>query len=56
MKYITLSDVSVKLGGCSRSAIYKDIALGRLPNPIHIGRRIYWPEAELDNFLLEGRK
>ena len=40
-----------KLGGRSRSAIYADIAAGRLPQPLKLGGRILWPEGALDAFL-----
>ena len=50
-RYLTLREVSAKLGGRSRSAIYSDIAAGRLPRPMKLGRRVYWPEASLEAFL-----
>ena len=50
-KYLTLREVSAKLGNRSRSAIYVDIAAGRLPRPLKLGRRIYWAESKLDAFL-----
>ena len=50
-RYLTLRDVSAKLGGRSRSAIYADIAAKRLPQPLKLGGRIYWPEGALDDFL-----
>jgi len=50
-QYITLRDVSKKIGGRSRSAIYCDIAAGRLPRPITLGGKLYWPEEELDAHL-----
>jgi len=50
-RYLTLHEVSAKLGGRSRSAIYSDIAAGRLPQPLKLGGRIYWPEGALDAFL-----
>jgi len=46
-RYLTISEVSAKLGGRSRSAIYEDMKKGRLPKPIKLGGRIYWPEAQL---------
>lgn len=51
MKYLTLSELRAKLGDRSRSAIYADLAAGRLPQPIKLGGRVYWPEAELDAHL-----
>ena len=50
-KYLTLREVSAKLGHRSRSAIYLDIAAGRLPKPIKLGGRVYWAEGALDAFL-----
>lgn len=56
MKYLTLAELRAKLGGRSRSAIYADLAAGRLPQPIRLGGRIYWPEAELDAHLRDLRE
>lgn len=53
-RYLTLHEVSAKLGGRSRSAIYSDIAAGRLPRPLKLGARVYWPEGALDAFLREA--
>jgi len=55
-KYLTLTQVREKLGNRSRSAIYQDLAEGRLPQPIKLGMRIYWPEAELDAHLQSLRE
>lgn len=49
--YLTLTELSSKLGGRSRSAIYLDLANGRLPQPIKLGGRLYWPEGDLDTHL-----
>lgn len=51
MKYLTLTELRAKLGNRSRSAIYADLAAGRLPQPVKLGGRIYWPEAEIDAHL-----
>jgi predicted DNA-binding transcriptional regulator AlpA len=40
-----------KLGGRSRSAIYLDLAAGRLPQPVKLGRRLLWDEAAVDAHL-----
>ena len=50
-RYLTLAELSAKLGGRSRSAIYADLAVGRLPKPIKLGGRIYWAEGDLDAHL-----
>lgn len=50
-RYITLTQLSAKLGGRSRSSIYRDLAFGRIPNPIRIGARLYWCEEEVEEHL-----
>ena len=40
-----------KLGDRSRSACYEDMACGRLPKPIKIGRRLYWQEDVIDQLI-----
>ena len=50
-QYLTLEEVRAKLGNRSRSAIYTDIAAGRLPQPLKLGGRIYWAESEIDAHL-----
>ncbi|OSQ44934.1 helix-turn-helix transcriptional regulator [Marivita geojedonensis] len=49
--YLTLNELRAKLGNRSRSAIYGDLAAGRLPQPIKLGGRIYWAEADVDTHL-----
>lgn len=49
--YLTLNQLRVKLGNRSRSAIYLDLKAGRLPQPIKLGGRIYWPEGDVDAHL-----
>lgn len=50
MNYITLAQLSKKLGGRSRSSLYRDFDPkdGFLPAPIKIGARLYWIESEID--------
>jgi len=55
MKYITFTELRAKLGGRSRSAIYLDLAAGRLPYGVKLGGKLYWPEAEIDARLRELR-
>jgi len=50
-RYLTLTELRAKLGGRSRSAIYTDLAAGRLPQPLKLGGRLYWPEADLEAHL-----
>ena len=56
MQYLTLTELRAKLGNRSRSAIHLDLAAGRLPQPIKLGGRLYWPEAELDVHLQSLRE
>jgi predicted DNA-binding transcriptional regulator AlpA len=51
MQYVTLKELRAKLGNRSRSAIYCDVALGRLPQPAKLGGRLYWREEEIDAHL-----
>lgn len=51
IKFLSIQQLSKKLGGRSRSSIYRDIKEGRLPEPIHFGRRIYWDEKALNDHL-----
>ena len=50
-RYLTLTELRAKLGNRSRSAIYADLEAGRLPQPIKLGGRIYWPESDVDAHL-----
>ena len=54
--YLTLTELRSKLGGRSRSAIYLDLANGRLPQPIKLGSRLYWPEADIEAHLRRLQK
>ena len=54
--YLTLKDLRAKLGGRSRAAIYCDLQAGRLPQPVKLGGKLYWPENELDIHLDSLRK
>jgi len=51
-KYLTLEEVRCRLGNRARSSIYNDIAAGRLPKPLKLGSRIYWPEDQLEAHFL----
>lgn len=54
-QYLTLTELRAKLGGRSRSAIYEDLKKGRLPQPMKLGGRLYWPENDLDAYLRDLR-
>ena len=49
--YLTLTELRGKLGNRSRSAIYLDLESGRLPQPLKLGGRLYWPEDEVEAHL-----
>ena len=50
-KYLTFRELRAKLGDRSRSAIYEDLKKGRLPQPLKLGGRLYWPEGDLEAHL-----
>jgi predicted DNA-binding transcriptional regulator AlpA len=54
--YMTLNELSAKLGNRSRSAIYLDLAAGRLPQPVKLGGRLYWPEGDVETHLRNMRE
>ena len=51
MQYLNFSGLRAKLGNRSRSAIYCDLAAGRLPEPLRLGGKLYWRESEVDAHL-----
>lgn len=40
----------------SRKTLYNHVAIGRLPAPLRIGRRRYWPRAVIETALLHSPK
>ena len=50
-RYLTLNELRGKLGNRSRSAIYLDVKAGRLPQPVKLGGRIYWPERDVEAWM-----
>ena len=50
-RYLNFRELRAKLGHRSRSAIYNDLAAQRLPQPIKLGARLYWPEGDIDKHL-----
>ncbi|NND21426.1 MAG: AlpA family phage regulatory protein [Silicimonas sp.] len=48
MRYLTFHELQTKLGGRGRSTIYRDVEAGRIPRPLKIGARLYWPEDQID--------
>jgi prophage regulatory protein len=56
MKYLNLNQLSDKMGGRSRSSIYRDVDENRIPAPIKIGSRLYWVESEVDNAITASQQ
>ncbi|MCK0102534.1 AlpA family phage regulatory protein [Pseudohalocynthiibacter sp. F2068] len=54
MTYLNLNQLSQKLGGRSRSSLYRDIEGKRLPEPIRLGGRLYWNESQVDEMLTQA--
>jgi len=54
--YLTLNELRAKIGNRSRSAIYLDLEAGRLPQPIKLGGKLYWPENDVDDHLRNLRE
>ena len=53
MKYLTMNQLREKLGNRSRNSIYRDCESGKIPNPIKLGGRLYWNEADVETALSE---
>ena len=53
MIYLNFKQLSEKLGGRSRSSLYRDVEIGRIPEPIRIGSRLYWIESQVDEVLAQ---
>ncbi len=51
MKYLSFTELRSKLGGRGRTTVYRDIAEGRLPQPIKLGGRLYWVEGQVDDAM-----
>ena len=56
MIYLNLNQLSAKLGGRSRSSLYRDIEHGRIPEPLRIGGRLYWVERQGDEALSQQQE
>jgi prophage regulatory protein len=55
-RYLNLRELRAKLGNRSRSAVYVDMATGRLPPPIRLGGRLLWAESEIDALMADLRQ
>ena len=56
MKYLNLNQLSEKMGGRSRSSLYRDVEEGRIPAPIKIGSRLYWVESAVDDAIATAQQ
>jgi len=56
VNYLTFTTLQAKIGGRSRSSIYRDIEMGRLPKPIKFGARLYWLETDIDAAMTAAQK
>lgn len=52
MNGLSLKALSAKTSS-SKSYIYKELAAGRFPRPVKVGRRSVWIESEIDAWMLE---
>jgi len=46
--YLTLTQLSAKLGGRSRTSLHRDLKAGRIPQPIYLGAKPYWRASDVD--------
>lgn len=46
-------DLAARLG-LGRATIYRQVAAGRLPAPIRIGRAVRWRRAEIEDWVAAG--
>ncbi|WP_394154791.1 helix-turn-helix transcriptional regulator [Loktanella salsilacus] len=51
LTYLTFNDLRAKLGNRGRSTIYRDVELGRLPQPIKFGSRLFWIESDVEEAI-----
>jgi prophage regulatory protein len=56
MKYLNLNQLSEKMGGRSRSSVYRDVENGTLPKPLKIGSRLYWIESAVDDAIANAQR
>ncbi|MBX3363152.1 MAG: helix-turn-helix domain-containing protein [Phycisphaeraceae bacterium] len=52
-RLLTIEDLVARLRRCKR-AIYEDVAAGRIPAPIRIGRSVRWRESEIAAWIAAG--
>lgn len=55
MNYLNFRELREKIGGRSRSSIYRDVERGYLPAPYKLGHQLYWREDEIERAVEEKR-
>lgn len=55
MRLLTFNELRTVLGGRGRTTIYRDVAAGRLPEPLKFGGRIYWREEDIAEVLQKSK-
>lgn len=50
-RYLSIAQLTEKLGGRSRSSTYREVEAGRLPRPVRIGHRPYFVEDDVEAFV-----
>ncbi|MBG6206267.1 putative DNA-binding transcriptional regulator AlpA [Labrenzia sp. EL_126] len=53
MDYITIRQLSKKLGGRALNSIYTDVEEGRLPKPVKFGGKLLWRKDLVDAAVLK---
>ncbi len=51
--YLSFAQLQSKLGGRGRTSVHRDVSLGRLPEPVKLGSRLYWDDAAIDAALIK---
>lgn len=39
---------------CSPRTVYRQVDMGRMPSPVHIGRLVRWPASAIDEWISQG--
>jgi excisionase family DNA binding protein len=53
-KLLSVMELAEKLGNVARSTIYEWMQSGKIPSPVHIGRRIFWRLSEINEWIKAG--
>jgi len=50
-RLLSLTSVQYRVGGRSRTTIWRDIRKGEFPKPAVVGGRVLWAESEVDHWI-----